>query len=145
MYRTRLTKNRSWILIVHKARISWKNHLENKEMVFKSRTYNGEHMVCRILITSLKLHKAYQTNARLVYSSRSYYTTTSNPLFSQSVRFSSLSFRSRYTMARFSFYYPKIMRPPKSILILDLFQFRQTVLLPVNVIFFSQRKSQTIF
>ena len=97
-------------------------------------------VLCIILITSQKLHKAYQTNARLVYSSRSYYTTTSNPLFSQSVRFSSLSFRSRYTMARFSFYYPNIMRPPKSILILNLFQFHQTVLLLVNAnLYFTQK------
>ena len=65
---------------------------------------------------------------------------TSNPLFSQSVRFSSLSFRSRYTMARFSFYYPNIMRPPKSILILNLFQFHQTVLLLVNAnLYFTQK------
>ena len=32
-------------------------------------------VLCIKLITSQKLHKAYQTNARLVYSSRSYYTT----------------------------------------------------------------------
>ena len=31
-----LITNRSWVLTIHKARIFWKNLLENKEMVFKN-------------------------------------------------------------------------------------------------------------
>ena len=99
-----------------------------------------------IQITSLKLHKAYQTNARLVYSSRSYYTTTSNPLFSQSVRFSSLSFRSRYTMASFGFYCPKIRRPVCLLNPCNLFQLLQAVFLLFNVnLYFKQTNLKHFF
>ena len=39
-YRRRAIITRSWILNVHKARILWKNILENKEMAFKNGVVN---------------------------------------------------------------------------------------------------------
>ena len=50
-----LFRNRTWILTVHKAKIFWKNLLENKEMVFKNGVksiqaagYNGARTVYEI-------------------------------------------------------------------------------------------------